>query len=90
MAKVMISIPDEDLARIDDEAARRGTSRSALLREAALAELDRSTSGRARDALREGQALVAGLPIGDSVALIRDDRDNRDNRDLRRRGRTVT
>jgi hypothetical protein len=27
MAKVMISIPDDDLARIDHEAARRGTSR---------------------------------------------------------------
>ncbi len=34
----MISIPDDELARIDDEVARRGTSRSALLREAALCD----------------------------------------------------
>ena len=86
MAKVMISIPDDDLARIDDEVARRGTSRSALLREAALKELERPRSVRMREALRRGQELVAGLPIGDSVALIRDDRDNRD---LRRLERTV-
>jgi len=84
MAKVMISIPDEDLARIDDEAARRGTSRSALLRDAALRELRRPRPGRAVEAMRRGQALVAGLPTGDAVALIRDDRDNRDLRRLRR------
>jgi len=87
MAKVMISIPDDDLARIDEAAARRGTSRSALLREAALSELDRPGPGRALDALAEGQALLAGTQIVDATALIRDDRDNRD---LRRLGRTVT
>ena len=82
----MISIPDEDLARIDEEAVRRGTSRSALLREAALSELDRPRPGRVLEALRRGQELVAGLPIGDAVALVRDDRENRD---LRRLGRTI-
>ncbi len=87
MAKVMISIPDHDLARIDAEAARRGTSRSALLRESALTELDRPRSGRAAEAMRRGQELVAGLPLVDSVELIRDDRDNRD---LRRLGRAST
>jgi metal-responsive CopG/Arc/MetJ family transcriptional regulator len=86
MAKVMISIPDEDLARIDDEVARRGTSRSALLREAAMKELERPRAGRKAEALRRGQALLAGTPIVDTTALIRDDRDNRD---LRRLGRTV-
>jgi len=84
MAKVMISIPDDDLKRIDAEVARRGTSRSALLRKAALSELDRPRPGRGSEALRRGQALVAELPVGDSVALIRDDRDNRDLRRLRR------
>jgi metal-responsive CopG/Arc/MetJ family transcriptional regulator len=37
MAKVMVSLPDDLLARLDDQARRRGTSRSGLLRE--LAEL---------------------------------------------------
>ena len=41
MAKVMVSLPDEVLARIDREARRRGTTRSGLLREAALRELGR-------------------------------------------------
>ncbi len=84
MAKVMVSIPDDDLARIDEEVARRGTSRSALLREAALSELGQPRAGRAIEALRRGQALLAGLPIVDATALIRDDRDNRDLRRLPR------
>lgn len=41
MAKVIVSLPDEVLARIDGDARRRGTTRSALLREAALRELGR-------------------------------------------------
>jgi hypothetical protein len=32
MAKVMVSIPDDLLAEVDSEAARTGTSRSAVLR----------------------------------------------------------
>jgi len=32
MAKVMVSLPDELLGSLDAEAARRGTSRSGLLR----------------------------------------------------------
>lgn len=84
MAKVMISIPDDDLARIDDEVARRGTSRSALLREAALSELDRPRSGRVLDALRRGQELLAGMQGVDTTALIRHDRDTRDDHRLLR------
>lgn len=33
MAKVMVSLPDDLLASIDAEAARRGTTRSGLLRD---------------------------------------------------------
>jgi metal-responsive CopG/Arc/MetJ family transcriptional regulator len=84
MAKVMISIPDEDLARIDDEAARRGTSRSALLRDAALNELERPRPMCARDALQRGQALLAGTERVDTTSWIRHDRDARDMGRLRR------
>jgi metal-responsive CopG/Arc/MetJ family transcriptional regulator len=84
MAKVMISIPDDDLARIDHEAARRGTSRSALLREAALSELDRPRAGRVREALRRGQQLLAGIEPVDTTAMIRHDRDARDDHRLPR------
>jgi metal-responsive CopG/Arc/MetJ family transcriptional regulator len=46
MAKVMVSIPDELLGAVDSEAARRGTTRSAVLQagarhEVGLAEADR-------------------------------------------------
>ena len=86
MAKVMISIPDEDLARIDDEVARRGTSRSAVLREAAMKELQRPRSERVLEALRRGQELLAGAEPVDSTALIRHDRDTRDEHRLAGRG----
>ncbi len=78
----MISIPDDDLARIDEEAARRGTSRSALLRDAALREFDRPLPGRVSDALRRGQALLAGMEPVDTTAMIRHDRDTRDDHRL--------
>ena len=39
MAKVMVSIPDELLARIDAEAKRQGTTRSGLLQQAAMTEI---------------------------------------------------
>jgi hypothetical protein len=86
MAKVMISIPDEDLARIDDEVARRGTSRSALLREAAIKEIERPRSQRVLEALRRGQELLAGTEPFDTTAMIRHDRDTRDDHRLPGRG----
>lgn len=39
MAKVMVSLPDDLLGAVDAEAARRHTSRSALLQDAARREL---------------------------------------------------
>lgn len=77
MAKVMVSIPDDDLMRIDEEAARRGTSRSALLRDAALGDLERPRPKRARDALARGQSLLAGIDRIDTTPWIRLDRDTR-------------
>ncbi|MGH3698222.1 MAG: ribbon-helix-helix protein, CopG family [Pseudonocardiaceae bacterium] len=41
MAKVMVSLPDDVLERVDEEARRRSTSRSALLTLAARRELER-------------------------------------------------
>jgi hypothetical protein len=70
----MISIPDSLLAELDSEAARRGTSRSALLQGAARREL-----GLPR---REREELLADLDVlasgwdnsADVVELIRADR----------------
>lgn len=49
MAKVMISLPDELLARIDARASEKGITRSAALRaftEAAMGERERQLSSR--------------------------------------------
>ncbi len=47
MAKVMVSFPDELLAAVDTEAARRGTTRSGLLRTFADEALRRRGANRA-------------------------------------------
>jgi metal-responsive CopG/Arc/MetJ family transcriptional regulator len=48
MAKVMVSLPDDLLKAVDVEAARRGTTRSGLLREMAEETLRRRSAHRAR------------------------------------------
>lgn len=47
MAKVMVSMPDDLLSEVDAEAARLGTSRSAVLREFADTALRRRRTDRA-------------------------------------------
>ena len=73
MAKVMISLPDELLARVDAQATERGSSRSATLRELAeaalgererllakrMSELEGHASGHGGDVVHE---LKAGRP----------------------------
>ena len=77
MAKVMISLPDDVLARVDVEARRRGTSRSALLRDAALRELGRPDQGTVDAALARSRARFAHAGSFEAAALIRADRDAR-------------
>lgn len=69
MAKVMISLPDELLAQVDAEAQRRGTTRSAMLREFTTDALVRRTAQLAL-AMRglAGQATGHG---GDSVEQLK-------------------
>ena len=59
MAKVMISLPDELLERVDAEAERRGVSRSRVLREFAQAALE-ERAGRLADRMRELNAEARG------------------------------
>jgi metal-responsive CopG/Arc/MetJ family transcriptional regulator len=83
MAKVMISLGDDVLARIDREAQRRGTSRSALIREAALRELGRPDSGLMDAAVTRSRARFArGAARFESAKLVRAERDSRDRRRL--------
>lgn len=69
VAKVMISLPDDLLARVDSQAAERGATRSATIRElaeAALGERERSLGERM--AALEGFATGHG---GDVVGVLK-------------------
>jgi hypothetical protein len=66
VAKVMISIPDELLGRLDEQARRRGTTRSGLLRELAEREFLVDAAVR-RDAIE--QLLSTAAPHGGGNAL---------------------
>jgi metal-responsive CopG/Arc/MetJ family transcriptional regulator len=48
MAKVMVSLPDDVLRAVDVEAARRGTTRSGLLRELAEESMRRRSVRRVK------------------------------------------
>jgi predicted DNA-binding protein len=65
VAKVMISLPDELLARLDEQARRRGTSRSGLLRELAERELLTDSVERRRRITRllDGAASHGGQNV---------------------------
>jgi len=71
----MVSLPDELLARLDDQARRRGTSRSGLLRELAERELLTDSAERRRQIAR---ALADAAPDGgDNAAAVREQRRGR-------------
>jgi predicted transcriptional regulator len=82
MAKVMVSLPDEILARIDGEARRRGTTRSALLRDAAMRDLGRPDDDIVASAVERSRARFAAAGRFDSAQLIRSERDGRDRSNL--------
>ncbi|HZO98624.1 MAG TPA: ribbon-helix-helix protein, CopG family [Gaiellaceae bacterium] len=70
-----MSLPDELLARLDDQARRRGTSRSGLLRELAERELLTDSAERRRQIAR---ALADAAPDGgDNAAAVREQRRGR-------------
>lgn len=81
MAKVLVSLNDALLRRVDRIAKARGLSRSAYLAE--LAERDAARCGgpgasrAARRALGRLDRLFAGGPVEDSTVAIRSERDAR-------------
>jgi metal-responsive CopG/Arc/MetJ family transcriptional regulator len=76
VAKVMISIPDDLLARLDAEATRRGLTRSGFLRELVDHELTMEAEAR-REEILAILARVRGHYGGDSTAFIRELRNSR-------------
>jgi hypothetical protein len=81
VAKVLVSLNDKLLRRVDRIAKSRGLSRSAYL--AGLAEQDAARSGgpgatsAARRALTRLDELFAGGATDDSTRAIREERDAR-------------
>ena len=84
MAKVLVSLPDELLVRIDREAERRGSTRSGFLQHAARRELGWPDPAALDAALARGRAALAGTGAFESSDLIRSERASRDARDRRR------
>jgi len=84
MAKVLISIPDDLLDRVDREAHRRGATRSRFLQNAAQHELGWPDPATLDSALERGRSALAGVGSFESANLIRGERDARDARDRRR------
>lgn len=81
MSKVLVSLDERLLKRIDRAAKFRGLTRSAYFARLAEDDLARTQGpGRtptARGALRELDRLFTGAPPGDSTAAIRAARDTR-------------
>jgi hypothetical protein len=76
VAKVMISIPDRLLERIDDYADARRETRSGFLQRLAERELAAAESGRRRELERLLGSLSIEIPEGDAAKLIRDERES--------------
>jgi metal-responsive CopG/Arc/MetJ family transcriptional regulator len=81
MAKVLVSIDEALLRRIDRVARARGLSRSAYLAEIAHRDVARSLgpgkTSQARRALSRLDTLIGASLAGESTVLVRAERDAR-------------
>ena len=74
---MMVSLPEELLSALDEEARRRSTSRSALLAVAARRELARRDPDQVAAAIERSRTRFEHAGAFDSSELIRRDRDSR-------------
>jgi metal-responsive CopG/Arc/MetJ family transcriptional regulator len=77
MSKVMVSLPDELVRDIDEEARRRSTSRSAFLAAAARRELARRDPAAVAEAIARSEQRFSAAGAFDAAELVREDRDSR-------------
>lgn len=77
MSKVMVSLADDLLAKIDAEVKRRATSRSALLAAAARRELARRDNDLVAAAIERSEQRFRDAGAFEAADLVRDDRDSR-------------
>jgi len=75
MPKVMVSIPPDLLDDVDREAARRGTSRSALLAMAVRRELQQVDAAEVDAALRRVRLSMRAVGAFEAADLIRAERE---------------
>jgi metal-responsive CopG/Arc/MetJ family transcriptional regulator len=76
VAKVMISVPDALLARVDARADELGKTRSGFLQDLAEAELDAADKDRHEEFERLLDSLDVDLGGADIAQLIREDRES--------------
>lgn len=76
MSKVMVSLPEDLLTALDEEARNRSTSRSALLAEAARRELARRRPDRIAAAIARSEARFERAGSFESSALVGRDRES--------------
>lgn len=77
MSKVMVSLPDQLVRQIDEEARRRSISRSALLAVAAQRELARRDPAAVAAAIARSEQRFSGAGHFDAAELMHQDRETR-------------
>ena len=77
MSKVMVSLPEDLIRQIDDEARRRSMSRSALLAAAARRELARPDPDAVDEAISRSEQRFRNAGSFEAAELVRRDRDSR-------------
>lgn len=77
MSKIMVSLPDDLLKRLDREARRRSMSRSGLLAAAAQHELDRRDPDGLAAAIARSEQRFRDAGSFEATDLVRRDRDTR-------------
>jgi hypothetical protein len=77
MSKVMVSLPEELVREIDEEAHRRSISRSALLATAARRELARPDRGAVDEAVSRSEQRFRTAGSFEAADLVGQDRDSR-------------
>jgi metal-responsive CopG/Arc/MetJ family transcriptional regulator len=82
--KVLVTMPDDLLERIDRETRNLGQTRSEFFQEAVRRRLGWPDPLVVEAALLRGRAAVAALGGFESAEVIRSEREERDARDQRR------
>ena len=84
MTKVLITLPDDLLDRIDREARVRRSSRSRFIQDAARRELSWPSVETIDAAIARGRQALADVGSFESATIVRRQRLARDARDRRR------